>query len=90
MNRRQGLSKSNLVLRIRLAQFCGVEPHVISDPEFHTEEGSCPGMLEERRTVTLWETETFVINTDGKIWLAVSQTHTSSVTLLAGNTRNIR
>lgn len=60
MNRRQGLSKSNLVLRIRLAQFCGVEPHVISDPEFHTEECSCPGMLGERRTVTLWETETFL------------------------------
>lgn len=60
MNRRQGLSKSNLVLRIRLAQFCGVEPHVISDPEFHTEECSCLGMLGERRTVTLWETETFL------------------------------
>lgn len=69
---------SNLVLRVWLAEFCGRETHAISEHEFHAEEGRHPSTL-DRTIVRQNRTFPSVINTDGKIWIAVSQTHSSSV-----------
>lgn len=83
MNRNQEVPRSNLILRLWLAQFCGLEPHAINQPEFHTEEGSSPACWKtDGQSDYLRESNISVVSTDDKIWLAISQTYTSNVILL--------